>query len=422
MKSQIAILGAGPAGLALAMKLLRRSDLDSDVVVIDLQPHVGGLAASFQHDGLYFDHGSHRLHPATSDEILGDIRALVGPDLLDRPRNGRIRLLGRFVKFPLNPVDLALHLPFSFMGGFMWDLVTKPLRRKQEPRASFADALLDGLGKTICRDFYFPYARKLWGLNPEEISVVQAQRRVSANNLSKMLGKVFSFIPGMKPEAPARFFYPAKGYGQISEALAQEVKRLGGCIRLSTLVRGIHVELGRKIKLLSIPVTVAESGIPSRDACTPLDTLAADFVFSTIPITVLARLIRPEPPVEVKRAAENLRYRAMVLHYLILETDQFSPYDAHYFPTEDVIFSRVSEPKNYSASREVRGLSGLCFEIPCQVGDPVWRLPLWPGYDTGSPKASTRRSRSSRGTRDEPPSSPGEHTSGSSRIRTFWPS
>lgn len=372
MKSQIAILGAGPAGLALGMTLLRRSDLYSDVVVIDLKPYVGGLAASFEHDGLYFDHGSHRLHPATSAEVLTDIQALLGPDLLDRPRNGRISLLGRLVKFPLNPVDLALHLPFSFLSGFMWDMVSKPLWKKHQSHTSFASALLDGLGKTICREFYFPYARKLWGLNPEDISVVQAHKRVSANNLSKMFGKVFSFIPGIRQEGAGRFYYPAKGYGQISEALAQEVTRLGGRIHLSTMVQEIRIQQGQKIKLLSTPAITSENSA-SADTRTKLDVLEADFVFVTIPITALVQLLRPEPPMEIKQAAQRLRFRAMVLHYLILEADQFTPYDAHYFPGEEVIFSRLSEPKNYSAAQEPQGLTGLCYEIPCQVGDPIWR-------------------------------------------------
>jgi protoporphyrinogen oxidase len=372
MRSQIAILGAGPAGLALGLTLLRRSNLHSDVIIFDLKPYVGGLTASFERDGLYFDHGSHRLHPATSEEILRDIRTLLGPDLLDRPRNGRISLLGRLVKFPLNPVDLALHLPFSFVRGFIWDIVSRPLRKKHQPHISFADALLDGLGETICREFYFPYARKLWGLNPEDISVVQAHKRVSANNLSKILGKVFGVIPGIRQEGAGRFYYPVKGYGQISEALAQEVKRLGGHIHLSTVVQEIHLQQGQRIKLLSTPVSLPENGA-SEGRDTKLNTLEADFVFVTIPMTVLVQLLRPEPPPEVKHAAQNLHFRAMVLHYLILEADHFSPYDAHYFPGEEVIFSRISEPKNYSAAQEPQGLTSLCFEIPCQVGDHIWQ-------------------------------------------------
>ena len=63
----------------------------------------------------------------------------------------------------------------------------------------------------------------------------------------------------------------------------------------------------------------------------------------------------------------------MVLCYLVLGVDQFTPYDAHYFPESETILSRLSEPKNYSASAEPQGVTGLCAELPCTVGDELWR-------------------------------------------------
>jgi len=364
-KKQIIILGAGPAGLALAIKLLRRAEPDWEIKIIEQKPYVGGIAASFEKDGIFFDFGSHRLHPATSAEIMNDLKELLGDDLLNRPRNGRIRLLGNFVKFPLNPVDLLLHLPAKFVFGFFTDLLIKPFRKKHVPQCSFADALLDGLGKTICNTFYFPYARKLWGLNPEEISVIQAQRRVSANSLSKIIKKVLSILPGIRRENTGRFFYPKKGYGQISEALANEVKKLGGKILLSTTAEEILIKDGRPsvIKLKKVNNDSVE-----------FTHINCDFLFSTIPITVLTRLLKPLPAPEITNTCKRLKYRSMILFYLLLETDQFTPFDAHYLPEENVIISRISEPKNYSASTEPGNLTGLCFEIPCNLGDDLWNM------------------------------------------------
>ena len=54
------------------------------------------------------------------------------------------------------------------------------------------------------------------------------------------------------------------------------------------------------------------------------------------------------------------------------ETDQFTEFDAHYFPGEDLPFTRVSEPKNYAALREPAGVTVLCAEIPCGRGDDIW--------------------------------------------------
>ena len=89
-RTPVVILGAGPAGLGLAFQLARRGVFD--VTVIERNPVVGGNAGSFDLDGLRVDYGSHRLHPSCPAEVMDDIQALLGADLLDRPRHGRIRL------------------------------------------------------------------------------------------------------------------------------------------------------------------------------------------------------------------------------------------------------------------------------------------------------------------------------------------
>ncbi|OPZ69818.1 MAG: hypothetical protein BWY83_01855 [bacterium ADurb.Bin478] len=352
---KLVVLGAGPAGLALAMKWLQRPSLKADVVVLEKADQVGGLAAGFEQEGLIFDYGSHRLHPSTSPEILTELHNLLAGDLLDQPRYGRIRLFDRFVQFPLKPLELVRKLPPAFVAGFLRDSLVKLFRTGGAP-VSFADVLMNGLGKTFCESFYFPYAEKLWGLPPEQIAAVQAQRRVAANSFWKMAAKVLYKMPGLKRPGAGRFFYPAKGFGQISRVLAQEVQRLGGSLRT-------HVQIERIEEQTDGSWILHQQG----GAC-----LQADMLFSTIPLTVLTRLIRPVAPAPVMQAVEALRFRAMVLHYVILETDQFTPYDAHYFPQKDLIFSRLSEPKNYRRAVEPRGRTGLCLEIPCDVDSAVW--------------------------------------------------
>jgi protoporphyrinogen oxidase len=102
--------------------------------------------------------------------------------------------------------------------------------------------------------------------------------------------------------------------------------------------------------------------------------LPVDYIFSTIPITSLARCLSPQAPADIIEAVRSIRYRSMVLFYLILETDQFTPFDAHYFPGEDVVFSRLSETKNYYQGNQPKGLTGLCLEIPCSTQDAVWHM------------------------------------------------
>ena len=363
----IVILGAGPAGIALALQLKRKLGPGAEVVVLEKAPRIGGISASFEHKGLYLDYGSHRLHPVLNTQVLQDIQSLLGPDLRLRPRNGRIRLSGRYVKFPPNPIDCLRHLPSPFTRGLVFDILQKPFRKSSRAPASFADALLQGLGSTICHHFYFPYARKLWGLAPEDISADQARRRVAAGHIGKLIGKVFSPTRAMQKV----FYYPRRGFGQITEAMAREFEKLGGKILLSQAVSEISLTDNQPLQLAySRAVEASAPSHPSQN--TEKSTLSADYIFSTIPINRLLDYLNPPPPAEVQTAGRKVRYRAMIFCYLILNTDRFSPHDAHYFPENDVVFSRLSEPKNYSGTQKPRGRTGLCAEIPCEKGGRLW--------------------------------------------------
>lgn len=330
--------------------------------MVERQEHVGGNAGSFDHEGHRLDYGSHRLHRASDPQILDDIRGFLGPDLLDRPRHGRIRLLGRWVHFPLKPLDLLTNLDKSFALGSARDMATRWLRNERPEKESFASVLEAKLGKTICTHFYFPYARKIWGYGPEELSAVQAHRRVSANSVGKMLRKVLGQVPGFRGQGGGRFYYPRRGFGQISEAYAEHARRLGADLWLGWTVSSVQrPDDGGKWRV------VASRGEQTRE-------VDADLLWSTLPITTLARLLTPGPPDDLLQRTTEIRYRAMILVYLELDEQQFTEYDAHYFPGEDVTITRLSEPKNYAARTEPANRTVLCAELPCSSGDEHWEM------------------------------------------------
>jgi protoporphyrinogen oxidase len=83
-------------------------------------------------------------------------------------------------------------------------------------------------------------------------------------------------------------------------------------------------------------------------------------------------LTDPPAPAEVLEASAGLGLRAMLLVYVVLDTDRFTEFDAHYFPEADLPFTRVSEPKNYAGLGEPRGRTVLCAEIPCSARDAIF--------------------------------------------------
>lgn len=342
--TDVAILGAGPAGIGAALRLSRRGHR---VTVLEREPHVGGLSASFEIAGVRVDHGSHRLHRTVAPDVLSEIARLLGDDLQRRRRDGRIRLAGRWLPFPLQPTDLAA-LPPGFAARAALDTAAGPWKRPRED--TFAEVIRAGLGRTMLDRFYGPYARKLWGLAPDEIDGEQARRRVGAASPGALVRRV---VRGRDPEART-FLYPRRGFGQIAEALADAAVAAGTDLRLGTTVTDV--------------ATDAATTVVSTDA----GEVRARHVWSTLPLPVLARLWA-DAPADVVASAGQLESRAMTLIYLVLDTGRYTRFDAHYLPEAWTPVTRISEPKNYrSCDDDPADRTVLCFEVPCRVGDEVW--------------------------------------------------
>ena len=364
---RIAILGGGPAGLGAAWQL--HVQQRGRATLIEQNPWFGGNAGSFEWEGQKLDFGSHRLHPACEPKILADLKQLLGAELLDRPRHGRIRLMGRFIHFPLKPLDLLLRLNPSFGASMLLDSATKPFRKPAAgARDTFESVLWQSLGPTMCRRFYFPYGKKIWGRDPAELSGIQARRRVSAGTLLKLIRKVLNAVPGLKKPGSGRFWYPRQAYGQLSDALGGAAEKAG-----ATLLREARVKKLIVPKSAAAPWRIEIEPNGRGGAAAAVQTLEADHVWSTLPVTLLPRMVDVPVPPEVTAAACAVTYRAMLLIYLRLPIERFTEFDAHYFPESEITITRLSEPKNYSDLATPRGATTLCAELPCDADGPLFR-------------------------------------------------
>ena len=206
------------------------------------------------------------------------------------------------------------------------------------------------MGPTVTAEFYRPYAAKLYGVDPAELSAELARRRVSAGSPAAVLAKA---VRARRPTGRT-FYYPRRGYGQVSDALAEAARAVGVEIRLGEPVTAI--EIG------SSPLVVSARS-----------EAEVDVVASTMPLPALAGALTPRVDPSVVAAAKAVRTRAMVLVYLVVPRARYTPYDAHYFPSLDVAISRLSEPTNYrSSDDDPHDRTVLCAELVCWPGDEIW--------------------------------------------------
>ncbi|MGI9596172.1 MAG: FAD-dependent oxidoreductase [Acidimicrobiales bacterium] len=362
--AEVVVLGAGPAGLMAALEAARAGHT---CTVLEASDRVGGMAASFEVAGQRVDYGSHRLHPATPGPLLELIGDLLGNDLQTRHRSGRIHLGGRWIGFPLRAGDMGRNLPPRLTAAMAADSVRRSTsalrsrpttdRRSVNSRPvnsrSFDDAVTERFGPTVAVEFYGPYARKLYGVGPDELAAELADRRISAGSPADILRRL---VTARRPEGRT-FLYPRRGYGQIAERLAEAAVDAGATIRLETPATGIEI-CGDGVEVAT------EVGGHRGSTC-----------LSTIPLTTLADLSEPPPPDPVSAAIDRLMTRAMVLVYLVLDQPRYTEFDAHYLPGLDTTVARISEPKNYRDGDDPVDRTVLCAEIPCWSGDELWSRP-----------------------------------------------
>ena len=346
--AEVVVVGAGPAGLMASLGL---TSAGHRCTLLEASPSVGGMAGSFEVAGQRVDYGSHRLHPAIPPPFLELLRSLLGTDLQVRPRNGRIRLRERWLGFPLRAGDMLRNLPPSFSLRASFDAASAPLRRRTaDLSASFASEVVRRFGPTVAGEFYVPYALKLYGVEAGQLDRELAWRRVSAAGAGDVLRRV---VRAARQQGRV-FLYPKRGYGQISETLAQASADAGAELRLRTRVIGL---------------TAADDGI---EVHSDKGVVQADLVLSTMPLPALAEALDPPPPPEIADALARCRSRAMVLAYIVVNRPRFTPFDAHYFPGPETLVSRLSEPKNYRDGDDPPEQTVLCAEIPCWPGGDLW--------------------------------------------------
>src|SRR5438874_8829029 len=107
MKTNVAIIGAGPAGLTAAY-LLSKNEVG--VTVLEADPvYVGGISRTATYKGFHFDIGGHRFF--SKSKTVEDLWTEILPnDMLQRPRSSRICYGGKVCAYPLKPFETTIKL------------------------------------------------------------------------------------------------------------------------------------------------------------------------------------------------------------------------------------------------------------------------------------------------------------------------
>ena len=155
------VLGGGCAGLAAAWRLGKNG---ISVVLIETSDHVGGLAGGIRVGGNVYEYGPHIFH-TTDEELLAEIKELMGEDLLPYKRTIQIKFLGSYFSFPLSMAEVFFKLsPWTLVragGSFLYYFILGALSR---PAVENSETVLQRYyGDVLYRIFFKDYIKRVWG-------------------------------------------------------------------------------------------------------------------------------------------------------------------------------------------------------------------------------------------------------------------
>jgi protoporphyrinogen oxidase len=353
----IIVLGAGLAGLAAAHSFTRAG---RQTVVVEKGATVGGLSRTILHNGYRFDLGGHRF--LTHDEsIEALIRDLLGADLLRVPRKSQIYLRGRYVDYPLRPVNAVAGLGASTALKILSDLGWEKIRggRSRRPPVSLADWVIARFGLTLFELYFREYTEKVWGLPCERVSMEWIARRIDGLSLVKALTHALCKLSGRDLHTLTdRFLYPRLGIGQIADRLCERIAE-GNPVWTGTEVAKVYHGETR------IDAVLLQTRAGARE-------LAADHFVSSLPVTTLIERLRPRAPEHVRAAAARLAYRSLITVTVMVGRERITDVSWMYLPGKRIPFGRIHEPTNWSADMAPAGRTHLVAEYFCTRGDRVW--------------------------------------------------
>src|SRR5215213_3139307 len=156
--------------------------------------------------------------------------------------------------------------------------------------------------------------------------------------------------------------YSKYGFGRFSERMADTITGLGNEIRLNAGVEKVHRE-GNRV----VAVTVGTEEGPQR--------IEATHFISSIPLSVLAKIVDPPAPPDVLEAADKLTFRNVITVNLMLKKPQVTNDTWLYVHDRNILFGRFHEPKNWSAAMVPNPeLTSLVVEYFCSFGDHIWSM------------------------------------------------
>ncbi len=363
-KVDVAIIGAGPAGLTAGYILTKRG---LSVAIIEKDAtYVGGISRTVEHEGYRFDIGGHRFF-SKSQQVVDLWNEILPDDFIQRPRMSRIYYEGRFYSYPLRAFEALWNLGVVRSTLCMASFAKAKLFPRKQVR-SFEDWTTNQFGQKLYSIFFKTYTEKVWGMPCDEMSADWAAQRIKGlslwgavtDGLKRSLGLNKRPNDGMQTKTLLETFrYPRLGPGMMWDAARDKIEASGkGQVLMGHALRQLASDGQGGWRL-------SATG-PNGDV-----VIEAAHAISSAQMRELAARLHPLPASTLE--ASRLRYRDFLTVALKIRSEELFPDNWIYIHDSKVKVGRIQNFRSWSPemvpdeSVACVGLEYFCFE-----GDALW--------------------------------------------------
>lgn len=308
------ILGAGPAGLAFANRLLEMGE--TSFLVLEKEAEAGGLCRSKFVDGSPLDIGGGHFLDVRRPKVNEFLFRFMPEEewkLFDR--DSKISIKDNMVTHPLEANiwqmkkdDQVEYLKSIAIAGC--NLGT-PMPEK------FVDWIYWKFGERIADDYMLPYNRKIFSENLNELGTYWLDKLPNVSFDETLRSCLDQKAYGTQP-GHASFYYPKEyGYGELWLRMAQALKN--------------RIEYQVEINSIDFKTNTVN------------DTYQAEVIINTVPWTSFTSMIGM--PEELMNKLGKLKYNSVQIEYIPLNKDS----SAHwiYYPDPELSYHRILLRHNF---------------------------------------------------------------------------
>jgi len=359
-RTQVCILGAGVTGLAAGVTLAKAG---IDALVVERDEAVGGLSRTFNRKGFLFDLGGHRFFTKIR-RVNEFVEQLMGDEMIVVKRSSSIYYNQRFFDYPVRFLNVIKNLGlFSGASVVLSYVLTRAKQLGHPPHViSVEDWIVNQFGRKLYDIFFRSYTEKVWGIPGNQLSHDWAAQRIQGFSLATAIKYAIVKSAKERPKTLIEWFtYPARGIGRISDRMAEEIETRYPLCLGSAVTRINHND--RYITSIEYECGNTTTRVQARE------------FISTLPLTLMIRLMNPAPPARVIQAARSIRFRGLMIVHVAVNRERVTDQSWVYIQEPTCPISRIHEPKNWSALMAPKGKTSLVVEIPYSQGDEI------SGYD-----------------------------------------